>query len=201
MKRLALAFAVAASLMSTQAFAEEKKSAEAVKPAEAAKPAEAVKPAEAAKGSAVAEVAKTAAAVPAAEHRMVNTSDLKWGDAPSSLPKGAKMAVLQGDPSAPGVFTMRVMLPAGYRVPPHFHPADENVSVFSGELYMGMGDTFDETKAHAITAGGFSSMPAGVRHFAFTKTETVFQVHGMGPWGITYVNPQDDPRNAKQAAK
>ena len=111
------------------------------------------------------------------------------------------MAVLQGNPSAPGPFTMRVTLPAGYRIAPHHHPADENVTVLSGELYMGMGETFDESKAQALGVGSFSTMPTGMRHFAFTKAETVFQVHAMGPWNIIYVNPQDDPRNAKQAVK
>ena len=147
---------------------------------------------------AAADPAKTAApakTAPAAEHRIFLQGEIKYVDAPPGLPKGAKVAVLQGDPAAPGVFTMRVMLPAGYRVPPHFHPADENVTVLQGELYMGVGEAFDESKSHSLGAGAFGTMPAGMRHYAFTKAETVFQVHGMGPWGITYVNPKDDPRN------
>ena len=160
----------------------------------------AAKAAEATKSPAVADAAK-AATPAAAEHRAYTPADLKWTDAPPGLPKGAKVSVLQGDPAAPGLFTMRVTLPAGYRVAPHHHPSDENVTVLAGELYMGMGDVLDEGKAHALGVGAFSTMPAGARHFAFTKAETVFQVHAMGPWSIVYVNPQDDPRNAKQAIK
>jgi len=141
------------------------------------------------------------AAASTGEHRTFLPSDFKWVDAPAGLPKGAKMAVIHGDPSAPGLFAMRAMLPAGYKVLPHFHPADENVTVISGEFYMGMGDAMDESKGHALPAGSVSIMPAGSHHFAWTKVETVIQIHAMGPWGITYVNPQDDPRNAKQAAK
>ncbi|HET9252174.1 MAG TPA: cupin domain-containing protein [Candidatus Eisenbacteria bacterium] len=151
--------------------------------------------------AAVTEIAKTATPAAAGQHRTYTPADLKWSDPPPGLPKGAKVAVLQGDPSAPGAFTMRVTLPAGYRVAPHHHPADENLTVLSGELYMGMGDVFDEAKAQALGPGSFSAMPVGVRHYAFTKAETVFQVHAMGPWGIVYVNPQDDPRNAKQVTK
>jgi quercetin dioxygenase-like cupin family protein len=155
--------------------------------------------AEPAKGAVVAEAAKAAA--PAAEHRVYAQGEIQYGDPPPGLPKGAKVAVLQGDPSAAGVFTMRVMLPAGYRIPPHHHPADENITVLVGELYMGVGETFDEGKAHSLGAGAFGTMPMGMRHYAFTKAETVFQLHGMGPWGIIYVNPEDDPRSGKQASK
>jgi hypothetical protein len=150
----------------------------------------------------VAAVAAAAAANdPGAGHRMLLPGDFKWTDGPPSLPKGAKVAVIHGDMTAPGIFAIRAMLPAGYKVPPHFHPADENVTVISGELYMGMGDTWDEAKGHALPPGSVSVMPVGTHHFAWTKVETVIQIHAMGPWGITYINPQDDPRNAKQATK
>jgi quercetin dioxygenase-like cupin family protein len=156
----------------------------------------------AAKSNAAAAMATPAqAATPAADHRTFLPGDFKWVDAPPGLPKGAKMAVIHGDPSAPGLFAMRAMLPAGYKVPPHFHPADENVTVISGEFYMGMGDTWDESKGHALPPGAVSIMPAGAHHFAWSKVETVIQIHAMGPWGITYLNPQDDPRNMKQATK
>src|SRR6185503_5168074 len=117
----------------------------------------------AAKSNAAAPAA-AAAATPAqaaastAEHRTFLPGDFKWVDAPAGLPKGAKMAVIHGDPSAPGLFAMRATLPAGYKVPPHFHPADENVTVISGELYMGMGDTWDESKGHALPQGSVSIM-------------------------------------------
>lgn len=141
------------------------------------------------------------AAATAGEHRAFLPGDFKWVDAPAGMPKGAKMAVIHGDPSAPGIFAIRAMMPAGYKVPPHFHPADENVTIISGELYVGMGDTWDETKGHALPVGAVAVMPVGMKHFAWTKVETVIQIHAMGPWGITYVNPQDDPRNAKQVTK
>ncbi len=138
---------------------------------------------------------------PAAGHRMLLPGDFKWTDAPASLPKGAKVSVIHGDPSAPGIFAMRISIPAGYKVPPHSHPAEEHVTVISGEFYMGMGDTWDESKGHGLPAGSAAVMPVGTRHFAWCKEATVIQLHAMGPWGITYVNPQDDPRNAKQATK
>jgi len=143
----------------------------------------------------------SAAAAPAAEHVMFAAKDLKWVDAPAGLPRGAKVAVLHGDPSAPGIFAMRIQMPSGYKVMPHFHPADEQVTVISGDLSMGMGDTFDESKSHKMSAGGFSLMPKGSHHFAWSKGGAVLQIHAMGPWGITYINPSDDPRNAKEAAK
>ena|SRR5687768_15565826 len=131
-----------------------------------------------------------------AGHKFVMPADLKW-TAPPSLPRGAKMAIVEGDLTKPGSFAFRVMLPANYRIPPHFHPADERVTVLKGTFYMGRGEKFNASAARALPAGGFTSMPAGMRHFAFSKQGCVVQVHGMGPWGITYVNPDDDPRKKK----
>jgi len=150
---------------------------------------------------AVAQTAENPPAVPAAEHKMYTGKDLTWTDCPPGFPKGAKIAVLNGDPSAPGPFTLRVTFPAGYKVAPHFHPTDENVTVISGEMYMALGDTWDESKGHSLSAGGFASMPAGMHHYAWSKKGAVIQVHAIGPMGITYVNPTDDPRNAKDASK
>lgn len=130
------------------------------------------------------------------EHVLVNQKELKWVEGPASLPKGAMMAVVEGDPKAPNaLFTIRVKLPANYKVMPHSHPADEHITVISGTFNMGMGETFDMKKATALTAGGFGVMPVGHKHFAFSKGETVIQLHGVGPWAINYVNPSDDPRN------
>ena len=127
-------------------------------------------------------------------HVMVTPGDLKWTDGPPSLAAGSKAAVIEGDPKNPGLFTMRLKLPADYKIPPHWHPADEHVTVISGTFNMGMGDKFDASKGNALPVGSFAVMPAKTNHFAFTKEETVIQLHGMGPWGITYVNPADDPR-------
>ncbi|HXF48810.1 MAG TPA: cupin domain-containing protein [Verrucomicrobiae bacterium] len=131
------------------------------------------------------------------DHIMLIEPELKWVDAPPALPSGAKLAVLEGDPAQAGPFTMRIKVPANYKVAPHWHPADEHVTVISGGFYMGLGDKFDEKVMKELTPGGFAVMATGTRHFAMTKKETVVQVHGIGPWGINYVNPADDPRQAK----
>jgi hypothetical protein len=121
-------------------------------------------------------------------------TDLQWKDGPGSLPAGARFAVLEGDPMKEGPFTMRLQLRDGYRIPPHFHGGVEHVTVISGTFNLGMGETFSEAGAKAMTAGAFGYWPAGMRHFAWTKGETTLQLHGMGPWTITYVNASDDPR-------
>jgi mannose-6-phosphate isomerase-like protein (cupin superfamily) len=132
-----------------------------------------------------------------ASHVMVTPAGLSWTDGPPSLPPGAKSAVVEGDPRKEGLFTMRVKLPANYGIPAHWHPADEHVTVISGTFHMGMGDKLDATRGTALTAGSFAVMPAKTQHYAFTRGETVIQLHGVGPWGITYVNPADDPRGKK----
>jgi quercetin dioxygenase-like cupin family protein len=139
----------------------------------------------------------TKAATP--EHRIILPGDLKWVAAPPSLPAGAKVAVLYGDPNAAGPFAMRILIPAGYAVPPHWHPADENVTVISGEFIMGVGEKQDSSKAHTLPAGAVSIMPAGVRHYAWSTLGAVIQVNAIRPWGITYVDPQDDPRGPPAA--
>ncbi|MGQ0714828.1 MAG: cupin domain-containing protein [Gemmatimonadaceae bacterium] len=120
---------------------------------------------------------------------------ITWGPAPAILPSGAQAAVLEGDPSKPGPFTLRIVMPANYRIPPHYHPVTEHVTVLEGTFYVGMGETFDVTKAATLPAGTFAALEPQVRHFAFTKERTVIQLHGVGPWGLVYVNPADDPRN------
>jgi mannose-6-phosphate isomerase-like protein (cupin superfamily) len=145
--------------------------------------------------------AEAAATTAAPEHRTYSPATLKWVDAPPAFPKGAKMTVLFGNPEESGPFTLRVKVPAGYRVMPHYHPADENMTVLNGEVYMALGDKFDESKGHALGVGSFSTMPMGTHHYAWTKTGATFQVHGMGPFSLTYVNPADDPRTAKAVSK
>jgi len=116
------------------------------------------------------------------------------GAASPALPKGAQQAIVVGDPAKEGGYVVRSKLPAGYKVPPHTHPNDENVTVISGTFYIGFGDKFDESKGQAVKAGGFVQAPKGVQHFAWVTEETVIQLHGVGPGGITYVNSADDPR-------
>ncbi len=128
------------------------------------------------------------------DHIMVFPGEIAWKDGPGSIPPGAKFAVIEGDPSKPGLFTMRLKLPPNYQIKPHWHPTDEHITVISGTFHMGLGESFDSAKAKEIPTGGFAVMITGTRHFALTKLETVIQLHGMGPWGINYVNPGDDPR-------
>lgn len=123
---------------------------------------------------------------------------IKWQDGPPSLPPGAKFAVLEGDPAKPGPFVFRVKVPDGYEIPPHTHPKPERVTVISGTFNLGMGDKFDATKTEALPAGTYGTWPAGMKHFVWTKGETVVQFHGDGPWKIEYLNPADDPRNKKK---
>jgi hypothetical protein len=103
-------------------------------------------------------------------HVMVAPGDLKWGEGPPSLPAGSKAALLEGDPAKSGLFTLRLQIPANYKIPAHWHPADEHVTVISGTFYMGMGDKLDESKGKPLTAGSFALMPTKTYHFAYTKT-------------------------------
>lgn len=128
-----------------------------------------------------------------AAHVMVTPDDLKWADNPG-LPPGAKMAVIEGPLTEAGPVTFRLKFPADYKVPPHFHPAIEHVTVLSGTLNFGMGDKLDPAQTKPLPVGSTVIMPAKTNHFAWTKDEVIVQVHGIGPWGVTYVNPADDPR-------
>jgi quercetin dioxygenase-like cupin family protein len=121
-------------------------------------------------------------------------ADTKWIDGPPSLPKGAKMAVLEGDPTKQGPFVFRVKVPDGYRVPPHTHPKVERITVIQGTFNIGMGEKFDQTATQPMPTGTYGYWPAGMTHFVWAKGETVLQFHGEGPWTINYINPADDPR-------
>ena len=128
-------------------------------------------------------------------HIMVTPEDLRWEECSAVLPPGARCATVEGDRSAPNVlFTYRLKMPDNYKIAPHFHPADEHLTVLSGTFNMGLGDKLDTKTTKAMTAGSFMVMPKGAHHFAWTKGETIIQVHAIGPWGVTYVNPADDPR-------
>jgi quercetin dioxygenase-like cupin family protein len=132
-------------------------------------------------------------------HVILAPSDIKWTDAPPFLPKGAKMMVLIGNPGETGLFTVRLKMPAGYKIPAHNHPTDEHVTVLKGSFGLGMGDVLDQKKGKVLGVGGYAALPKGMNHFAWAKGETIVQVHAMGPFAITYVNPADDPRNAPAA--
>ena len=130
--------------------------------------------------------------------RLYPVKEIEWKDGPPSLPKGAKIAVLEGDPSKEGPFVFRVKAPDGYRIPPHTHPKTERVTVISGTFNIGMGDRFDEKAAKPMPAGTYGYWETGMKHFVWADGETVVQLHGIGPWTINYVNPDDDPRNTRK---
>ena len=126
-------------------------------------------------------------------HRMIAASDLKWDDVPS-LPPGAKIAVIEGPMNEAVPFTIRLKFPADYSIPAHSHPAVERVTLLSGTFHMGAGDRLDSQKTMPLKQGDMMIMQPQTNHFAWTKEEVVVQLNGTGPWGVTYVNPADDPR-------
>ena len=130
-------------------------------------------------------------------HVMQTSAKIQWGEAPPMVPPGSKMAVLSGNPKEDSLYTVRVKLPANYKIPAHSHPKDEHVTVLSGNLSMGMGDKLDLKGGKALGVGGFAMMPANINHFAYTTKETIIQLDGQGPMDFKYVNPADDPRNKK----
>jgi ChrR-like protein with cupin domain len=135
-------------------------------------------------------------------HVMSSPKDLKWGDAPPVFEKGAGFAVISGDPSKDGLYVVRLKMPAGYKIMPHWHPTDEHVTVLSGTFSVGMGESFDKAAMHDLPAvGGYVLLPAEMRHYAMAKTACTVQVHGMGPFQLTYVNPADDPSKRAASAK
>jgi ketosteroid isomerase-like protein/quercetin dioxygenase-like cupin family protein len=139
-----------------------------------------------------------AAGPPASQHVMLTGRDITWGDAPPALPAGSKMAVISGDPGKAGPFVVRAQMPPGYRIPPHWHPSDEHLTVLSGTVGVGTGDKFDQAALKDLPAGGYTSMPAEMRHFLMAKTATTIQVSGVGPFVVNYVSPADDPRQQKK---
>jgi ketosteroid isomerase-like protein len=131
---------------------------------------------------------------PETSHVVATAASLKWGPGPDALPKGASLAVVAGDPSKPAPYVLRARMPAGYRIMPHWHPTDESVTVLEGTVAFGMGDAWDATKMDSVSVGGLGVMPANMRHSFLAKTAATIQIHGMGPFALTYVNAADDPR-------
>ena len=140
-----------------------------------------------------AQKAKPAASAPAA-HILLTPDAIKWGPAPAALPNGAQVAILNGDPSKPGFFVVRLKFPDGYKVPAHWHPTDENLTVLQGTFRAGMGDAFSDAGLHDFAVGSYIKMPKHVNHFATANGETIVQLEGQGPFVVNYVNPKDDPR-------
>jgi quercetin dioxygenase-like cupin family protein len=119
--------------------------------------------------------------------------EVKWGAPPPVFPSGAKFAVIAGDPAATSLVTVRFDMPAGYTIPPHFHPTDEHITVLKGSLTLGMGDVIDKTHTLTLSPGGYGVAVANMHHYAYTTTGATIQVHLQGPFAITYVNAADDP--------
>jgi quercetin dioxygenase-like cupin family protein len=126
------------------------------------------------------------AAGAAAAPTIVTMDDVKWTPGTGML-KGTDVAVLSGDPSKPGPYVLRLRIPANTKVPPHFHGDTENVTVISGALWVGLGDSFDESKMKELGPGSFVSVPANLHHYAMTKTATIIQIHGVGPSSMTAI--------------
>lgn len=127
-------------------------------------------------------------------HSMVRPSELKWAEMPT-LPRGAKVAIIEGPLNEAVPFTLQLRLPPNYEIPAHWHPWIEHATVIAGTLNMGMGDKLDRFRTQALPAGSVAVIQPNTNHFSWTAVETIVQVHGIGPLVIHYVNPADDPRN------
>lgn len=138
-------------------------------------------------------------AAPAA-HVLLTPGDLKWGPAPPVLPAGAQVAVLDGDPFKAGQFTLRLKFPDGYKIPAHWHPTDEFITVVQGTFRAGMGNELTDGGLHDFPVGSFIRMPKVMRHFASAKGEVIVQISSQGPFVINYVKASDDPSKKSPAA-
>jgi quercetin dioxygenase-like cupin family protein len=140
----------------------------------------------------------TGASIATNGERLAITPDqIVWQPA-KLLPPGAQMAVLEGDPTKPGFFTMRLKMPDGYLIPAHRHSQAERVTVIEGTLYLGEGDGSDKASAIALGPGSYSSMPPETLHYGWMKGETILQLTSIGPWTVTYLKPADDPRKGSK---
>jgi quercetin dioxygenase-like cupin family protein len=140
---------------------------------------------------------KSSTTAPKTPAVVLTPDKINWGDAPPILNPGAKMAVLTGKPNGPGEFVIRLKMPDGYKIMPHWHPTQENVTVISGEFRIAKGEKWDDSQLLALPPGSFAGIPAHHHHYAMAKGETEVQVHGMGPFKLIYVNPADDPSKKK----
>ena len=117
-----------------------------------------------------------------------------WVKAPAAYPAGAEIMLIEGDTGKPVPFTLRFRFPDGYALPPHQHPIEEHVTVIQGTFVVGMGASGNRETAVEMPTGSFILIPALTQHYVFAKGVTITHVHGIGPSGIAYVNPADDPR-------
>ena len=136
----------------------------------------------------------TIGAHPAADKNAFTPETIPWGPAPPFVAPGAQLAVIEGNPAAAtGDYTVRLKMPDGYRIAPHWHPQRENVTIISGTFKVGMGDTFDKDKMGSFPAGSFAYLDPDMHHYAMASGEVIVQIHGSAPLQINYVNPADDP--------
>ena len=134
------------------------------------------------------------AASPAMDKNVFPADSIPYGPAPPFVLTGAQLAVLEGNPMAQsGDYTIRLKMPDGYRISPHWHPQRENVTVISGMFKVGMGDTFDKDKMGSFPAGSFAYLDPDMHHYAMASGEVIVQIHGSAPLQLNYVNPADDP--------
>ncbi len=133
------------------------------------------------------------AASAGAQPEVFTPADVKW----TSFGPGVQMAVLSGDPNGTGPYAIRLKMVDGNQIAPHWHPQDENVTVISGTLQVGMGEKFDAAALKPLPAGSHANMPKEMRRYAKAGGETIIELYGQGPFKINYVNPADDPMNAK----
>jgi quercetin dioxygenase-like cupin family protein len=130
-------------------------------------------------------------------HVMIRPGQVPWEPGPDALPRGAEIAILEGEIEKTDQLAVRLRFPDGYEIPPHWHPVTERITVLEGELGIGTGEEFDKDAGSTFPEGSFIIMPEGARHFAWAEGETVIQLNGPGPLEIVYVNPADDPRKSE----
>ena len=132
----------------------------------------------------------------AASPTIVAPAEVQWADGPPSLPAGAQMVILEGHPGKSGPFTIRLKMPAGYRIPPHTHTVAERITVISGTVHLGIGEKFDGRGGRELHAGSFAVVPPRVPHFAWSSAEAILQIHSEGPFQRQFVDPADDSSSA-----
>lgn len=128
-------------------------------------------------------------------HFMLTPDELEWKPI-ASMGEGAKIAYIEGELSEKEPFTFRIKMEPGYKIKPHIHPEYERVTVISGTLHFAHGKVFDRDETRLLSQGSLAIMPPGDPMFGYVEEETVIQLHGNGPWGIEYINEEDDPRLA-----